>query len=121
ARDKGRRFKKVDYGGYSWRHAALARVQYADAPDRPTWLVYVKATMTGDEPLDVLQYHHENPAFPHQTTGDQFFDEPQGESYRKLGEHVALTLFAPATSTKPVAGDQWVPGSFRPPHIAGSV
>jgi len=27
-----------------------------------------------------------NYGFPHESTGDQFFDEAQWESYRKLGE-----------------------------------
>jgi hypothetical protein len=108
--DKARQFDKADYERFSWRHAAIARVQYSE-PAETTWLIYVKATVVGDEPLDVLQYHRENPAFPHQTTGDQFFDERQWESYRKLGEHVAATLFAPS-----VAGaNGWVPGTLRPP------
>jgi len=28
-------------------------------------------------------------AFPHQSTGDQWFDESQFESYRALGYHIA--------------------------------
>jgi hypothetical protein len=36
-----------------------------------------------------LAYHSDQPAFPHQTTGDQWFDESQFESYRRLGCHIA--------------------------------
>ena len=34
---------------------------------------------------DVAAYARSNPAFPQQSTSDQFFDEAQWESYRKLG------------------------------------
>ncbi len=59
-------------------------------------ILYLKATLTGGEPVDVLEYAHENPLFPHQSTGDQFFSEPQFESYRRLGYCAALRVFAPA-------------------------
>ncbi|MGB7922311.1 MAG: patatin-like phospholipase family protein [Pyrinomonadaceae bacterium] len=51
-------------------------------------LLYIKPTLYGDEPRDVLEYKQSFPSFPHQSTGDQFFDEPQFESYRMLGSHV---------------------------------
>jgi hypothetical protein len=51
-------------------------------------LLYIKPTVYGDEPHDVLEYKKGFPAFPHQSTGDQFFDEPQFESYRMLGSHI---------------------------------
>jgi len=46
----------------------------------------------------VLQYAIANPAFPHQSTLDQFFDESQFESYRRLGEHVVASLCSDAVS-----------------------
>ena len=45
--------------------------------------------MTGDEPCDIAQYRTRNQDFPHETTVDQFYDEAQWESYRRLGEHAA--------------------------------
>jgi hypothetical protein len=36
-------------------------------------------------PEDVVGYAKGHPDFPQQTTGDQFFDEAQWESYRMLG------------------------------------
>ena len=57
------------------------------------WLLYLKSSLTGDEPADVLQYQSENPDFPHQSTGDQFFTESQFESYRRLGLHVFREAF----------------------------
>ncbi len=78
--------------GPSRRHAALFWVRYATAPSRPSVLLYIKASLTGDESLDVKQYHGKYQEFPHEGTADQFFEEAQWESYRNLGEHVAATL-----------------------------
>jgi len=103
---------------YSRAHAALAVVTYEDeeragsAKDR--WLLYVKSTLTGDEPDDVLQYGRSHAAFPHETTADQFFDEAQWESYRRLGEHVATRVFSaidPVRAASMTAGDA-EPGRF---------
>lgn len=60
------------------------------------YILYIKAAMSGDEPQDVAQYRREHPEFPHQSTADQFFDEPQFESYRRLGLHIGDTLLRPA-------------------------
>ena len=67
-------------------HHAVGRIQYALG--KTGTLIYLKSSMTGDEPIDVRQYKAESEDFPHETTGDQFFDEAQFESYRKLGRHV---------------------------------
>jgi hypothetical protein len=80
---------------YSHAHAAIAKVTYAD-DSRYSWLVYVKASVTGTEPVDVLEYHARHNDFPHETTTDQFFDEAQWESYRRLGEHVGAQVLKPA-------------------------
>jgi hypothetical protein len=56
-------------------------------------LLVVKPTLTGDEPADIAQYRRRNGAFPHESTGDQFYDEAQWESYRRLGVHCARTAF----------------------------
>jgi hypothetical protein len=85
----------VDQTRYSRAHAALATVTWADEAD-VAWLVYLKPTLTGDEPPDVSQYHRAHPPFPQETTGDQFFDEAQWESYRMLGFVIADAVFAPA-------------------------
>ena len=75
---------------YSSAHCAVGKIRYDKiAPNMPPGtLLYIKASLTGDEPTDVLRYHAQNAAFPHQGTGDQFFDETQFESYRALGSHV---------------------------------
>jgi hypothetical protein len=74
------------------RHYAVGRIKYPGGLDGI--LLYVKASVTGIEPEDLLTFRRENPEFPHQTTSDQFFDEAQFESYRKLGELIGNTLFA---------------------------
>jgi hypothetical protein len=82
--------------GLSRAHAAIAKVTYVDGKSPPSWLVYVKATLTGDEPVDVLEYHSNHPDFPHDSTANQFFDEAQWESYRRLGEHIGGKVLTPA-------------------------
>ncbi|HYB43132.1 MAG TPA: hypothetical protein VEL75_15240, partial [Candidatus Methylomirabilis sp.] len=83
----------VDEARHSLAHAALARVTFADDPGWAGWLLYLKPTLIGDEPTDVVQYHRGHRSFPQETTGDQFFDEAQWESYRMLGYHIALDVF----------------------------
>jgi hypothetical protein len=43
-----------------------------------------------DEDVYIAQYKALNSSFPHQSTGDQFFDEVQFECYRALGYGVAM-------------------------------
>jgi hypothetical protein len=79
--------------GTGWREANEDRGPEGDEPedDAPYdgVLVYLKASLTGDEPSDVLNYRSQHASFPHQTTVDQFFVESQFESYRALGFHIA--------------------------------
>jgi hypothetical protein len=49
--------------------------------------------MTGNESEFLQKYRAEHPAFPHESTSDQLFDEAQFEAYRALGEHVGEDLF----------------------------
>ena len=69
---------------------ALGRIRYSciDKNAQDGLLVYIKPAVYGSEPGDVLEYKKSHPTFPHQSTADQFFDEPQFESYRILGSHV---------------------------------
>jgi hypothetical protein len=87
-------FKSSDTARYSLKHAAFARVRYLDDPETVSFLILIKPTLVGDEPADVLQYHSSHPSFPHESTAEQFFDEAQWESYRRLGQHIAEKLFA---------------------------
>lgn len=68
------------------------------------WIVYFKLARTGSEPGYVADYARRNPDFPHQTTGDQMYDEAQFEAYRRLGECAAESLFRPEISDPYFAG-----------------
>jgi hypothetical protein len=72
---------------HSRAHVALGDILYPGG--EKGWLLYLKSSLTGDEPADVLEYAARTKPFPHETTADQFFDESQFESYRQLGYHVA--------------------------------
>jgi MFS family permease len=56
-------------------------------------LIYIKTSITGNEAEDLLAYRRKHTRFPDESTADQFFDETQFESYRKLGETAALKTF----------------------------
>jgi hypothetical protein len=103
--------KPVCEGGQNDRfskwHWAIGKIHYnlVDREAEDGILVYLKASLTGDEPADVLNYHRQHPDFPHQTTADQWFTESQFESYRRLGQHVVLKLFAGISVAEPNTGD----------------
>jgi hypothetical protein len=76
-------------------HAAVGRIRYGvvdgdDALDGT--ILYLKATLSGDEPVDVRNFASLDPTFPHDSTGNQFFDEARFESYRTLGFHTVLSV-----------------------------
>jgi hypothetical protein len=93
-------------GKRSRAHCAIGKIYYPAASRgcaaslRPMTgtLVYLKATLTGDEPADVLEFAARAREFPHQSTADQFFDESQFESYRRLGYHVGKRTFSPVAT-----------------------
>ncbi len=85
---------RTDETGKSKKHASLAFVRYDNREEPGSIILYLKATRTGDEDLDISHYAAENPSFPNESTGNQFFDEPQWESYRRLGEHIGKLLFS---------------------------
>jgi hypothetical protein len=72
-------------------HYALGRIRYGEEGDG--YLLYVKASLTGDEDEDVKEYRARHAEFPHESTGQQFFNEGQFEAYRSLGHHIGSHLF----------------------------
>jgi hypothetical protein len=82
-----------------------------DAPPEVSWLLVLKPGLTGDERLDLIQYQKTQPEFPQESTMDQYFDEAQWESYRKLGEHIAGLVFA---TPKDPSG-KWYPSKMCRP------
>jgi hypothetical protein len=96
-------------------YCAVASIQYScvDQGQTDGQLVYIKAGLSGEEPADILQYAKTHPTFPHETTGNQFFNESQFESYRHLGSVVIDRITA--TSTPPMAPLFPVPPTARSP------
>jgi hypothetical protein len=97
---------------FSHVHYVLCRVHYPDeGPSHPKatgLLLYLKLSVTGNEPELIKRYRITHPEFPHQTTLDQFFDEEQFEAYHQLGVHISDGLFSPALMS----------GQTRPPSVA---
>ena len=89
-------------GGY----ATLAEVTYEGSDERTT-ILFVKPALRGDETADVLTYWSRHPEFPQQSTLDQFFDEDQWESYRRLGDACGSAVFRSGLSG-------WSPASMAP-------
>ena len=72
----------------TWSTPRRAALRGSKPAHENGYLVYIKPSLTGDEPQDMLEYYRRIPEFPHQSTADQWFDESQFESYRKLGMHI---------------------------------
>jgi hypothetical protein len=79
--------------GLSRSHCAVGRIRYPDRKDQESYLIYMKNSLTGDEPEPQLNYKTVSPDFPHESTADLFFDDNQFESYRALGVHIAEDTF----------------------------
>jgi hypothetical protein len=87
---------QIGPNGLSRAHAILVKIDYAPdleahghgraTSEKLGWMLYLKLAMTGVEPNHVKDYHRQHPEFPHQSTGDQIYEEDQFEAYRSLGE-----------------------------------
>lgn len=79
----------------SQHHYAVGTVHYetADNKSSPGTLLYIKTSLCDTEPSDILNYAAQHNDFPHESTADQWFDEGQFESYRKLGYHITKGVF----------------------------
>ncbi|MCY7349127.1 MAG: hypothetical protein LH606_00435 [Cytophagaceae bacterium] len=97
------RARSSDSSALAGRYWALGRIRYSavvkpgndDAKpdsDYDGLMLYIKPGIYGNEPRDVFNYASANPAFPHESTADQFFTESQFESYRALGAHVVKSI-----------------------------
>lgn len=90
-----------DGGRYSNQSYEKGEVRYKDGTKAS--LLYFKLSLpssgAAEVPMDVYGYAAAKPDFPHQSTADQWFDESQFESYRKLGLAVGTQgLTAPLSS-----------------------
>ncbi len=84
--------------GLSKAHCVVGQILYRnqDINTPNGYLLYIKSSMTGDESEDIKQYRASHAAFPHESTGDQWFSESQFESYRKLGYEIGDAIFKEA-------------------------
>jgi hypothetical protein len=86
--------------GEANKYCAIADIRYscvdkpggASDPDYDGVLIYIKPSLDGSEPADVLNFHESDSAFPQDTIVDQWFGEAQFESYRMLGSHMIAKL-----------------------------
>jgi hypothetical protein len=74
------------------------RLGWTDATenDRDGIIIYVKPGLLNQDlglTADVRNYGIEDPLFPQQSTANQWFDEAEFESYRRLGAHSARVAF----------------------------
>ncbi|MEO6221651.1 MAG: hypothetical protein ABIP90_00270 [Vicinamibacterales bacterium] len=127
--------------GFSNTHCVVGTINYpeqdaeprasiAGAPSEPSrrpnargWLLYLKSSLTGDEPADVIEYRSRIKEFPHESTGDQFFSESQFESYRRLGLHIVRDAFdgvLPSEPRKEPSNDE-EPAPVEPPASPGDL
>lgn len=64
-----------------------------DAAPKTGQLIYLKCGLAQPElPIAVRSYAATHPDFPHESTGDQFYDDAQFEAYRSLGEAIATRM-----------------------------
>jgi Patatin-like phospholipase len=73
--------------------ASLFTVREPDKATPHAFVLVIKPRVIRSAPLDVHQYRSANSGFPQQSTADQFFDEAQWESYRKLGLAIGARIF----------------------------
>ena len=74
-------------------HCAMGEINYSDGGKGT--LIYVKASLSGDENVYIRDYARRYAEFPHETTSDQFFSEEQFEVYRALGFHCVHGIYKP--------------------------
>ena len=82
----------IDEELFSKKNYTIGKIVYPENIDKEGILIYIKASTTIKENIDLQEYKRRNPTYPHQTTADQFFDEEQFESYRKLGMNIVDKL-----------------------------
>jgi hypothetical protein len=80
-----------DKRGFSKSHHAMGTIKYG--PGLAASLLYLKSSLTGDEPLRVRQRRTKDRQFPHTSTTNQFFHTQDFEAYRELGHHIASEAF----------------------------
>jgi len=109
-----------DFAGATPGHcpyqATLATIDYFNEGTPRGWLLVLKPSLHGDEPLDVRDYFTKNPSFPQESTMDQFFNEAQWEGYRRLGRFIAARVLSAAPPAQNSSGARaWRPAELSRP------
>ncbi len=77
---------------------SLGYITYPEQSQATGYLLYIRPTFYQDEePMDVRFYANANTKFPHQSTGDQMYDEKQFEAYRRLGYFTMMNVIGRST------------------------
>jgi hypothetical protein len=96
-------------------YCAIGKIGYSQVdvrgdgrPAEDGLFIYIKASLSGTEPIDIYNYARSNRTFPHQSTADQMYGEAQFESYRTLGLHTLEQMLAQVSTQAghPAAPDQ---------------
>jgi predicted acylesterase/phospholipase RssA len=96
------------------------------APDQAEGtILWIKPVVRKRDAGDVRQYKLANDDFPQQSTADQWYDESQFESYRRLGYDAIRDAFdepaaapaVPAAAVQPVAPSNIITGDFTSVHL----
>jgi len=93
---------RKEENGFSRRHWALGEIVYGKKESGV--FLYIKSSLTGSENEYITEYRARHPEFPHQSTGDQFFDEAQFEAHRALGHKAGASLFNESSSEFAMTG-----------------
>jgi hypothetical protein len=82
------------------KYCAIGRIRYscvdnttgADDDDYDGVLIFIKPSLIGHEPRDVINYWQGQASFPQEPITDQWFSESQFESYRALGSYIVEAI-----------------------------
>jgi hypothetical protein len=94
-------------------HVVKGKIEFQDAhlrllglestaESRVGVLLWIKPVVRNDDAADVRQYKLADPTFPQQSTADQWYDEIQFESYRRLGYDAAREAFQIQAGPNPI-------------------
>ena len=97
---------------------ALARINYGGEHPATGLLIVVKPNVSAGLPVDLVNFKVQNPAFPQETTADQFFSEAQWESYFQLGQFLGGKLTRPFVESLPANWEMWFEADESSPFDA---
>ena len=101
----------VVWGTITYQQAHLEMLRFPQAAAHGV-IAWIKPAVAADDAVDVQQYRRANTDFPQQSTADQWYDESQFESYRRLGYESARVAFSglPASPVPQSPASQVAPG-----------